>query len=293
MEFGKRKTAMVSVQGRIHGAKCAGYIVGPLGEAAVVPQVGGITYNVKVGDGVFGFAANHVEPGVSVSNEDPADNDALCALACVGNTAIVTSGDAKGARGLVSGKHVSAEYRLYSLTVDFDAATLEKLCVNDGILIKAHGQGLSFPNPDILAENVDPELLEVMGVTADAGGALRVPVAAEVPALLMGYKVGLKPYAFDYDIMTDDPELLKQYGLTGLRIGDVVLARDFDASYSAGVYGGAVSIGVVTTGDSLRTGHGPGVVMLLSSRKGAITGVPDPGANLAAYFKTLRERRGE
>ena len=292
IEFGNKKIAMLSVAGRIHGARCAGYIVNPQGQGAIVPQIGGISYNVPLGSSVYRFAANHVEPGASVSHENREDNDALCGLACIGNTAIVTSGDAKGARGIVCGKHVSMEYRLYNLIVDFPQPVIEKLCVNDTILVKAYGQGLELKNPLILAENIDPSLLEVMDITTGADGRIHVPVAATVPALLMGYKVGLRTSVFDYDIMTDDPALLEAQGLAGLRIGDVVLIKDFDASYSAGVYEGAASVGVVVTGDSLRTGHGPGVVMILSSRQGQICAVPDKSANLAKHFEILRKRRG-
>jgi len=41
------------------------------GQPIVVPGVGGITYNIKVGDKAFGWEADHVEPGVStVLNEE-------------------------------------------------------------------------------------------------------------------------------------------------------------------------------------------------------------------------------
>jgi hypothetical protein len=67
-----------------------------------LPGVGGITYNVRVGDLACGWEADHVEPGVSVENKenDPrygqGANVAFNVLSCVGNAAIVASGDAGG-----------------------------------------------------------------------------------------------------------------------------------------------------------------------------------------------------
>jgi hypothetical protein len=40
------------------------FSLGHDGMSTVLPGVGGITYNVKIGDGVFGWAGDHVEPGV-------------------------------------------------------------------------------------------------------------------------------------------------------------------------------------------------------------------------------------
>ncbi|MEM3173454.1 MAG: DUF4438 domain-containing protein, partial [Candidatus Bathyarchaeia archaeon] len=43
------------------------------GKPVVLPGVGGITYNVRVGDLAVGWAADHVEPGVSVRNKESDD----------------------------------------------------------------------------------------------------------------------------------------------------------------------------------------------------------------------------
>ena len=84
------------------------YKISAQGTPVVLPGVGGITYNIRVGDRACGWQADHVEPGVSVENKenDPrwgqAANNAFNVLSCVGNEAIVTTGDAKGARGVVT-----------------------------------------------------------------------------------------------------------------------------------------------------------------------------------------------
>ena len=38
------------------------------GEPVILPGVGGITYNIRVGDPACGWMADHVEPGVSLEN---------------------------------------------------------------------------------------------------------------------------------------------------------------------------------------------------------------------------------
>jgi len=45
------------------------YKISSDGRPVVLPGVGGITYNVRVGDPASGWEADHVEPGVSVENK--------------------------------------------------------------------------------------------------------------------------------------------------------------------------------------------------------------------------------
>ncbi|MHB8147260.1 MAG: DUF4438 family protein, partial [Vulcanimicrobiaceae bacterium] len=81
------------------------YDVGFEGEPLIVPSVGGINLNVRVGDGAFAFRADHIEPGVSARNPESRANTSFNVLSCIGNEAVVISGDAKGASGRVTGKH--------------------------------------------------------------------------------------------------------------------------------------------------------------------------------------------
>ena len=91
------------------------------GTVEVRPGVGSITYNFRTGDSAVRMAGNHIEPAVSIYNQGPKNDPkgpesrALNALSSVGNTAIVVSGDAKGERGLVIGKHGGAESNLANL----------------------------------------------------------------------------------------------------------------------------------------------------------------------------------
>ena len=99
--------------------KNPGYIPNNDGQAVIYPGMFGVVNNIKVGDNAFGWAGDHVEPGVSIDSENPNEHFALHYLVCTGNKAIVRSGEAKGAIGIVTGEHarnlIHFENQLYIL----------------------------------------------------------------------------------------------------------------------------------------------------------------------------------
>ncbi|GAI43518.1 unnamed protein product, partial [marine sediment metagenome] len=244
----KDKLVMISVQGRVsYPVRRGPYRITYDGKPVVVPGVGGITYNIKVGDCAFGWEADHVEPGVStVVNEEKRDEGPNCAyniLACMGNQARVVSGEAKGALGVVTGHHGGIEHVL----IDFAQEILEKLCIGDKILIKACGQGLKLLDyPEIKVFNLDPSLLEKMNIKKMNNDTIEVPVTCEIPAKLMGSGLGSASVASgDYDITTADKKMVEKYKLDQLRFGDIVAISDADNSFGRSYREGAVSIGIV------------------------------------------------
>ena len=278
------KTVQLSVQGKVHHPSYtpAPYRNSYEGELMVLPATGGITYNVKLGDSAFGWAGDHVEPGVSLRNEELREKHALMTLSCIGNTAKVLTGDAKGALGYVTGKHSGVDH----VMIYFDDEALEKMSVDDKILIKSWGQGLQLLDyPDIAVMNIDPELLLNIPVT-ETDGILKVPVAAEVPAYLMGSGIGdSSAYMGDYDIMTADKKEIQSLGLDQLKFGDLVLLRDCDNSYGRGYLKGAVSIGVVVHSDCIKLGHGPGITVIMTSKESKIEGIISEDANIKNWIK--------
>ncbi|MBS7624983.1 DUF4438 domain-containing protein [Candidatus Bathyarchaeota archaeon] len=255
------------------------YRISSEGRPVVLPGVGGITYNVRVGDPAVGWAADHVEPGVSVRNRESDDaNMALNVLACVGNEAIVVSGDAKGARGVVTGKHGGIEHVL----VDFPPETIEKLVIGDKIMIRAFGVGLELIDyPEIKVMNIDPRLLEKID-PKPSGDKIEFPVTHIIPASIMGSGLGAdQTYSGDYDIQLFDESVVKEYGLEDLRLGDLVAIQDADSSYGRVYLRGAVTIGVVVHSNCVISGHGPGVTTLLTSRSGKIVPRISSDANIA------------
>ena len=272
-----------SVMGEIHHPLAGQpYRTDDQGRARTLPATGGICYNVKVGDSVYAFECDHVEPGVSIQNPDKMMNAALNTLACVGNKAVVMSGDAKGEAGFVTGKHGGIEHVL----VYFAQDALEKMAVGDKIQVRSHGQGMKIEGFEdtVRAMNIDPGLFEKLGVTVQ-DGKLRVPVVAKVPAYLMGSGIGSQTaYSGDYDIMTADRGEIERLSLDTLRFGDIVLLENCDTSFGRGYLTGAVTIGVVVHSDCVIIGHGPGVTSLLTAKTPVIEGVLSGGANIAEYM---------
>lgn len=269
----------ISVQGQVSPPTYwAQGRVGIDGQTFMLPGTGGITYNVAIGDPACGWAGDHVEPGVSTKNPDRNENTMYNELACVGNEMIVLSGDAKGDRGFVTGTHGGIEHVIGW----FPPETLDRLAIGDGIQIRAFGQGLRLSDhPDVIVKNLDPSLLEKLGVR-EKGEKLLVPVARRVPSRLMGSGIGATTTnSGDFDITLFDEAAARENGLFDLRLGDLVLIEDFDNSYGYSCVQGAVSVGVVVHCDSRIMGHGPGVTTLMTCKKPLIEGVLDEKANLA------------
>lgn len=257
------------------------YDVGADGEARILPSVGGITLNVRVGDSAFAFEADHVEPAVSARHADDKVNASFCTLACVGNVATVASGDAKGERGVVTGKHGGVEH----VIIDFAERVMERMQIGDAISVRAVGIGLALDDAgDVKVFNCDPDLFEKLGLER-AGTKLRVPVARIVPARVMGSGLGRQTVARgDYDIQCFDDATVREFGLDQLRLGDVVAITDADNSFGRVYRTGAVTVAVVSHGMSYIAGHGPGVTTLLTSASGALEPHADARANLATIL---------
>jgi Domain of unknown function (DUF4438) len=256
------------------------------GRAAVTLGMSGIAFQNRVGDPAFGWEADHLEPGVSIRHPNDGPEHALHYLACIGNDAVVTSGASAGARGVVTGEHAH-------VMVDFPPESIELLGVGDRIQIKAIGTGLKLlEHPDVQLHKCSPRLLEALRLESLPDGRLQVPVVSEIPSYLMGSGAELMADYVDQDFMTGDRDEIARLGLDQLRLGDIVVVPNQDHTWGRGYYSGAVTIGLIIHGDSAWTGHGPGVLDLMSSRTDAIATVADPDANIA-WRLGLRDRARE
>jgi len=263
------------------------YNVSATGTPLVLPGVGGITYNLRVGDLACGWQADHVEPGVSTDNKEAdarmgvAANTAFNVLSCIGNEAIVASGDGKGDKGVVTGKHGGIEH----VIIDFKPETLEKLQIGDRILIKAYGVGLKLLDyPEIKLTNMDPRLLEALNPKPNSD-KLEIPVTHTIPAAIMGSGLGANQVnSGDYDIQMFDENIVKQYGLENLRLGDFVAIIDADHSFGRIYRQGAITIGIVVHTNCVTAGHGPGVTTLMTCSNGKIIPQITPRANVASIL---------
>lgn len=282
LKTNKEMLPLLKVQGQISHPKAnaAGRMTND-GQVLWVPGTGGITLNATIGDCCIGWAADHLEPGVSSRNPDDTANAGYNTFSCVGNEATIISGDAKGAKGVVTGKHGGIEH----VMVYFKREDLEKMEIGDKISVASQGQGMTLCDyPEVLLRNMGPELLEKMNIKEE-GGKVHVGVAKIIPACVMGSGLGSRTSTSgDYDITLHDPIMTEKYGLKELRFGDIVALQDADTRYGRTFRTGAVTIGVVIHGDSFLNGHGPGVTTLMACKDAEIVPFVDKDANLATYF---------
>ncbi|MGL5540075.1 MAG: DUF4438 domain-containing protein [Erysipelotrichaceae bacterium] len=280
----KNKLVKMAVAGKIHHPTMPAslYWSGYDGLSRCENGTGSITYNFQIGDSCMDLEGDHVEPGVSLRNENDKENNAIMGLACIGNDAIVLSGDAKGRKGVVTGKHGGVEHTMIS----FDEETLELLAIDDRILIKTYGNGLKFQDYATKILNIDPTTLEkLLALVPQSGLKLQVPVTHIVPAHLMGSGLGSSNSFSDYDIMTQDAAEVARFHLDTLRFGDIVAIEDHDTFYGPHFKKGALSIGVIVHSDSKSAGHGPGVCVILSGNTAELECVLHKDANLTTLFR--------
>lgn len=250
------------------------YDVNADGVPFVPVGAGGICYTVKVGMPATGWAADQVEPGVSISNPSDPANEALLVYACVGNRVTVRSGAAAGAKGVVTGKHEAFHsYKHVLVHVDDDA--LDAIVPGDRLVVSACGRGMQVDGlPELTCHSLSPDLFRAWAPErTDTGLAIRVTRALPPEVVGMGSgrvsgstSVALQPGPAD---------------LESLRIGDLVAIHDWDASYYTGYHEDRVTVGVVTTGDSPVLGNGAATTILLSGPTTSFELVEDATANLA------------
>jgi hypothetical protein len=273
----KDKLLTLAVQGKIAPAEPSrGYTTTWDGVPKMMIGIGGINYNVKIGDYVFGHAnADRATVGVAaVGAGDGAFNDAWLNYTSIGNEIRVTDGEAKGDKGVVVGK-----FQGYVL-VHFKADTLDKLAIGDTIQAKARGVGLEVNDfDDVYAHSVTPEILEKI-VTQTPDGKLEVGVVKEIPAEIVGQGPGRTALSSNYHIQTCYPPDIKDNGLNELRYGDLVLLKDHQTDFGKGYFQGGSTLGVVVSGPSDISGLGIGVTAILSNRQGKLVGRIDPAANI-------------
>ncbi len=282
MKSNKNTLVKMAVQASVDHPKLNGYgyRVGYDGKGRIPMGTGGIVYNFKIGDNCMEVVGDHIEPGVSLKNQNDKYNYAFNTYACIGNIAKVISGDAKGRYGYITGKHGGIDH----VMAYFDEETLELMTSDDKVSVKAFGQGYrldDFPNLHIM--NIDPDLFEKMVRIED--NQVVVKVTHIIPACLMGSGLGVSTMMQgDYDIMTQDKQANEEYNLNSLRFGDIVAIEDHDNHYGPHYRKNALSIGVIVHSDSFTSGHGPGVCVIMSSKENEVKVELDANANLAKYL---------
>jgi Domain of unknown function (DUF4438) len=268
------------------------YRIGNDGVPRVLPGPGGISINRRIGDRCVGLAADHIEPGVSLRNHQShvggapdGPNLALMTSACIGNLARVMTGDCRGATGLVTAKHGGVNHVL----VDFDDRTLARLSIGDRVQIYSCGLGLALPDfPEVTLHNCSPGLLRRWDPTP-RGGALEVRVTHLVPAEIIGSGRGQNTVSrADFDIELFDPDVRRRYRLDTLRFGDLVCVKGADSRFGFSVRHGHLIFGIIAHSDSTVSGHGPGVVALMTGPVSCLRPIYDINANIAKLYQRRR-----
>jgi len=266
----------MAVTGRVSqpAVRRGGYTPWPDGVGVMLPGMSGIVYNARVGDRAFGWAGDHVEPGVSIANAEERADFALHYLTCIGNEAEVVTGFARGARGIVTGEHAR-------LLVDFPPDVLEEMMIGDTVQIRARGRGLKLVgHPDIEFKKTSPELAEAFGLRLE-DGRVHCPVAMELPARIMGSGAELNAEFVDQDLMSGDRALMAELGIDRMRLGDLIGIRDVDHRYGRSYREGWTAVCLCIHGDSVMTGHGPGILTLITGPSDHFDFHIDPSANIA------------
>jgi hypothetical protein len=277
----KDKLLTVAVQGKIAPAAPArSYAVTWNGKPKMSIGIGGINYNLKIGQKVFDWAsADRATVGVATTGISANRyGGAWLNFTSIGNEVRVLNGDAKGKRGLIVGK-----FRGYIL-VHFEDHILHNLSIGDKLQVKARGVGLQIHgHKDVFAHGICPDILEKM-VFESKKGKLIVPVVKEIPAEIVGQGAGGGSLSGNWHIQTCYPPDIKKYGLDQLRFGDLVLLKDVQTDYGKGYFKGGATLGVVCSGPSDMSGLGIGVTPILSSRTDKIFARIDPSANIGKYL---------
>jgi hypothetical protein len=245
--------------------------------------VGGINYNLKIGETIWGWVnGDRAEPGVSSDGYgSDTQKEGYRQKTGVGNEVKLISGEAKGSKGVIVGKH---GYRLPNnarhIQLHFPDDVLDRLAIGDRVRVKARSIGLRIEgHPEVAIHSSSPELIEGINILLD-GEKLVVPVVREIPAELIGAGYGTSAIADHIDIQTCFPPDIEKFGLNRLKFGDLILVNDLLCDISRHYYRGATTIGIVISGPSDTSGQGIGLTTILSGKNKAIKPQIDHEANI-------------
>ena len=216
---------------------------------------GGVVLGLRLGDSVFGHVGDHAAPGACLVHPSDDARYAVVGLSCIGNRAIIRTGDAVGREGVVFGKRGGGE----RVIVIFAQDVLARLRPSDQVAIMSRGQGAKAPVAGITQMNITPEALSLLPVRVE-GDQVDVGVRVVLPSRTVGNGVGRPMAMWDVDLQVDSAN----QAMSELRLGDLVAISDLDARTNAGFRKDWLSVGVVTHGTSPQPGHGPGVTIVLS-----------------------------
>ena len=151
--------------------------------------------------------------------------------------------------------------------MEIKSLILDKICIGDQIDIITHGRGLKlldFPNIEI--KKIDPKLLKSLFLKI-VKKKLIVDVAIELPIRIMGSGAELNSEYVDQDLMSGDRVLMKKLKIDQMKLGDLIAINHADHRWGRSYKKDYVSIAICIHGDSVMSGHGPGIMTIMTGKK--------------------------
>ena len=96
---------------------------------------------------------------------------------------------------------------------------------------------------------------------------LIVDVAIELPIRIMGSGAELNSEYVDQDLMSGDRNLMKKLKIDHMRLGDLIVINHADHKWGRSYKKNHISIAICIHGDSVMTGHGPGIMTIMTGHK--------------------------
>ena len=248
----------------------------------LLPTWGSIVHNVSVGDSAFGWEADCIHPGVSIKYPSEGGNRGLNILSCVGNEAIIMNGEAKNSVGFVSGK--SGRFS-EQINIHFEKRVRERISINDKILIKSLGVGLKIKNfENIFCKSLSPQIFNKMNIKIK-NKKLNIPVTHIIPEHLVGAGSGLTSESGSLHIQTTDLNEMKKLKIDQMKLGDLIAINHADHRWGRSYKKDYVSIAICIHGDSVMSGHGPGIMTIMTGKKNDLGWKINKKANIKNLLK--------
>ena len=96
---------------------------------------------------------------------------------------------------------------------------------------------------------------------------LIIDVAIELPIRIMGSGAELNSEYVDQDLMSGDRSLMKKLKIDQMRLGDLIVINHADHRWGRSFKKEYISIAICIHGDSVMTGHGPGIMTIMTGKR--------------------------
>ena len=101
----------------------------------------------------------------------------------------------------------------------------------------------------------------------------------------MGSGAELNSEYVDQDLMSGDRQLMKKLKIDEMKLGDLIVINHADHRWGRSFKKDYVSIAICIHGDSVMTGHGPGIMTIMTGKKQYLGWSISRDANLKKILK--------